>query len=121
MPQFRRGARFPDKALPGLLAVEMRRVDDLQRHRDAQPGVEPFVSDAHRPAAEFAKRTIVASHHFIVFKGDAGWHERFARRRTQMSRDQAGAAIPKPCGQFSSLSSSSPHFEDEEEDESYNE
>ena len=66
--QLRGGAGLAHETLPGDLAVEVGRVDDLERHRDPQAGVKRLVGDAHRAPAQLEKRAVVAGQNFVMIE-----------------------------------------------------
>jgi len=67
---FRDGPRFGGEAAPNALVVELRRIDDLDRHVAIEPLVEGLVHGAHPPFAEEAKEAIATRN--VMGQGPGG-------------------------------------------------
>ena len=60
MSQLRGRARFPHETLLRDFALQIFRVDHLERDIDPQVGVKRLLGDAHRAPAELEERTVLA-------------------------------------------------------------
>ena len=79
MAQLGRGPRLAHEALLRDFALEIFRVDHLERDVDPQIGIERLVGDAHRAPAELEGRAILAGQHFVVIERHFGNGAAFKR------------------------------------------
>jgi hypothetical protein len=72
-----RGRRpgFAQEPLPGDLAAQLGRGDDLQRDEAAQVRVEGFVGNPHRSAPQLMQRAVLAEGNFKMLEADRLGHE----------------------------------------------
>ena len=82
MPESRRRSRLAQKPLPGRLAVEIGRFDDLERDMTAQVCIKGLVGDSHSAVAQLVGRAVFLSQDLEMLEPKSLRHVRASSKAT---------------------------------------